>query len=154
MSKNLIHSFVRVSIWVLVGFSYLSFAIQDGSSYKGKWLMIDENGTKKSVINLYLKSSKLYGDIIYLYPKVGRSDNPVCSACTDDRKGKHWVGLQVIRGMVWDGKEWKDGNILDPKTGKTYEARFELSANNKDIMVVRAYLGPLFRNQYWVRVPN
>jgi uncharacterized protein (DUF2147 family) len=144
----------RYFVILLIFSSVFLLGFQSTSSYKGKWLMIDENGTKKSVINLYLNDGKLYGDIIYLYPKAGRADNPICDKCTDDRKGKHWVGMQVIRGMVWDGTEYKDGEILDPKTGKSYSARFELSSKNKDLLVVRAYLGPVFRTQYWVRVPK
>ncbi len=116
--------------------------------------MIDEEGTKKSVIKLYTVNGLMYGDIIYLFPKPGRSDNPICDKCSDDRKGKHWVGMQVIRGMTWDGQGYSKGTILDPKTGRTFEAKFVLSHQNKDIMIVKAFLGPLYRTQSWLRVPE
>lgn len=129
-------------------------ADKTSSGYLGKWLMIDdETGNKKSVINLYKKGERLFGDIVYLYPKKGRSDNPVCLKCDDDRKGKYWVGMQVIRDMKWSGGSWVGGNILDPSTGNNYSAKFWLSKNNKDVLFVRAYLGPFYRTQSWLRVP-
>ncbi len=135
-------------------FSLLLLSSNNASDYKGRWLMIDEEGTKKSVIKLYTVNGLMYGDIIYLFPKPGRSDNPICDKCSDDRKGKHWVGMQVIRGMTWDGQGYSKGTILDPKTGRTFEAKFVLSHQNKDIMIVKAFLGPLYRTQSWLRVPE
>ncbi|TNF00841.1 MAG: DUF2147 domain-containing protein, partial [Bacteroidetes bacterium] len=44
--------------------------------------------------------------------------------------------------------------ILDPKAGRTFEAKFVLSHQNKDIMIVKAFLGPLYRTQSWLRVPE
>lgn len=116
--------------------------------------MIDEDGVKKSVIKLYLEDGKLFGDIIYLFPKPGRADNPLCTKCDDDRKDKHWVGMQVIREMEWNSTDFSGGNILDPKAGRVYEAKFTLYSQDKDKMMVRAYLGPLFRTQNWYRVPE
>ena len=141
---------MKFALACLIPLFFLSSS--DAAPYKGQWLMIDEEGTKKSVINLYLSNNLLFGDIVYLFPKPGRSDNPLCDKCTDDRKGKHWVGMQVIRDMKWNGTDYSDGTILDPKAGKTYEAKFTLSTKNRDILLVRAYLGPLFRTQTWVRV--
>jgi uncharacterized protein (DUF2147 family) len=139
---------------LVIGLLVALSADKASSGYLGKWLMIDdETGNKKSVINLYKKGEKLFGDIIYLYSKKGRSDNPVCSKCDDDRKGKYWVGMQVIRDMKWSGSSWVGGNILDPLTGNTYSAKFWFSKNNKDVLFVRAYLGPIYRTQSWLRVP-
>jgi len=140
--------------FLLLFFPLFLTSSYSSKDYTGKWLMIDESGVKKSIINLYIENDKLYGDIIYLFPKQGRADNPLCTKCEDDRKDKHWVGMQVIRDMKWDHTDFADGTILDPKAGKTYEARFTLYSHDRDKMMVRAYLGPLFRTQNWYRVPK
>ena len=49
----------------------------------------------------------------------------MCDECTDDRKGKPLVGLEIIRGAKKaEGKDvWEDGKILDPENGKNYTLR-------------------------------
>ncbi|MBL4861577.1 MAG: DUF2147 domain-containing protein, partial [Crocinitomicaceae bacterium] len=49
-----------------------------------KWITIDdETGKKKSVVKLYKKDGKLYGEVVYLFPREGRGSNPKCTKCTD-----------------------------------------------------------------------
>jgi uncharacterized protein (DUF2147 family) len=119
----------------------------------GKWTTFDEeSGKKKSTVELYKIDGKLYGKIVYLYPKEGREDNPTCKKCTDDRKGKHIVGMQIARGLVWNGSEWEDGKILDPENGKIYTVSMWLDSENPNKLNVRGYIGIFFRTQQWTRV--
>lgn len=119
----------------------------------GKWTTYDEEtGKKKSTVELCKIDGKLYGKILYLYPKEGREDNPVCKKCTDDRKGKHIVGMQIARGLVWNGSEWEDGKILDPENGKIYTVSMWLDSENPNKLNVRGYIGIFFRTQKWTRV--
>jgi uncharacterized protein (DUF2147 family) len=119
----------------------------------GKWTTYDEeSGKKKSTVELYKIDGKLYGKILYLYPKEGREDNPVCKKCTDDRKGKHIVGMQIARGLVWNGSEWEDGKILDPENGKIYTVSMWLDSENPNKLNVRGYIGIFFRTQQWTRI--
>lgn len=119
----------------------------------GKWTTIDDQtGKQKSIVELYKYKDKLYGKVTYLYPRAGREANPVCKKCTDDRKDKPIVGLQIVRYMSWDGSEWEGGTILDPENGKTYTAKIWLEEGNPDKLNVRGYIGPFFRTQQWIRV--
>jgi len=119
----------------------------------GKWTTYDEEtGKKKSTVELYKIDGKLYGKILYLYPKEGREDNPVCKKCTDDRKGKHIVGMQIARALVWNGSEWEDGKILDPENGKIYTVSMWLDSESPNKLNVRGYIGIFFRTQKWTRV--
>lgn len=121
----------------------------------GKWTTIDDKtGKKKSTVELYKKDGKLYGKIIYLYPREGRPDNAVCEKCTDDRKGQPLVGLQIVRGLSWDGEEWAGGTILDPENGKVYKTKLWINDDQPDKLNVRGYIGPLFRTQTWIRVED
>ncbi len=120
----------------------------------GKWVTIDdETKTKKSIVELYKDDGKLYGKIVYLFPREGREPNPKCTLCTDDRKDKPLVGLQIVRSLTWDGSEWEGGTIVDPENGKIYTVKMWLHDNNPDRLSVRGYIGPFYRTQTWVRVP-
>ncbi len=79
-----------------------------GQSCIGKWVTIDDKtNKKKSIVELYRKDGKLYGKIKYLYPREGREPNAKCKECTDDRKNKPLLGLQLVRGLKWDGSQWR-----------------------------------------------
>lgn len=121
----------------------------------GKWTTIDDKTKKKkAIVHLYKVDHKLYGKIIYLYPREGREPNPVCDLCEDDRKNKPLVGLQIVRALEWDGEEWEDGTILDPENGKVYTVKIWLEKDKPNKLYVRGYIGPFFRTQNWIRVED
>ena len=131
----------------------LLVTVPKAQSCVGTWITIDdETGKKKSKVELYKKDGKLYGKIVYLYPREGREDNPKCTKCTGDRKNQPLIGLQIVRGLEWDGSEWEDGTICDPENGKIYTCSIWLDEENKDRLHVRGYVGPFFRTQTWIRV--
>ena len=84
-----------------------------------------------------------------------QNGEPLCDKCTDDRKGKPKVGMQIIRdAKKADGKDvWEGGNILDPNNGTVYKLRLTPIEGGKKLEV-RGYVGtPLLgRTQTWVRV--
>ena len=77
----------------------------------------------------------------------------LCSLCTDERKDKPKLGMEIIRGAVKaEGKPlWQDGKILDPDNGKIYALRLTpVDGGNK--LEVRGSIGPFGRTQTWLRV--
>lgn len=139
--------------WYLSLVLTLLVTVAKAQSCVGTWITIDdETGKKKSKVELYKKDGKLYGKIVYLYPREGREDNPKCTKCTGDRKNQPLIGLQIVRGLEWDGSEWEDGTICDPENGKIYTCSIWLDEENKDRLHVRGYVGPFFRTQTWIRV--
>jgi uncharacterized protein (DUF2147 family) len=119
----------------------------------GKWITVDdETGKKKSIVEFYKKDEKLYGKITYMYPQSGQDPNAKCTKCTGDRKNQPVLGMQIVRGMKWNGSEWDEGTILDPENGKIYSAKIWLDPENKDRLNMRGYLGPIYRTQRWIRV--
>ena len=131
-------------------FATLSFA---QSSAIGRWETIDDNsGKKRSVVKIYEKEGKLYGDIEKLYREPGEELDPVCEECKDERKGQKVIGLNIIRGMEQDGEEWKNGEIMDPENGKTYDCKFWLEDDNT--LKVRGYILFLYRTQTWYRAKD
>jgi hypothetical protein len=65
---------------------------------EGKWKTIDdETGKPKSIVEIFKKSDgKYYGKIVQLLQK---PENNNCVKCTDDRKNKPLLGLEIIRGL-------------------------------------------------------
>ncbi|MDR1876271.1 MAG: DUF2147 domain-containing protein [Flavobacteriaceae bacterium] len=119
-------------------------------SFTGKWKNIDdETGKPKAIIEIYQKNDLYYGRILELLIKPANAN---CVKCTDDRKNKPLIGLEMLRGMKLDGKELTDGVILDPSKGKEYKCT--ISFENADKLKVRGYVGIslIGRNQYWERV--
>jgi uncharacterized protein (DUF2147 family) len=138
--------------YILVLVAMIVTVLAQAQTCSGKWITIDdETGKKKSIVELYKVDGKLYGKITYLYPREGREENPKCTKCTDDRKNKPLIGLQIVRNLKWDGEEWYGGTIVDPENGKIYTVKIWLDPDNKDKLHVRGYIGPFFRTQEWIR---
>lgn len=106
----------------------------------------------KSEIVISEAGGVLVGRISKLLRKNAKLD-AVCDECTDDRKDKPVVGLEIIRGAkkADDKDVWEGGKILDPENGKTYSLRMTpIEGGSK--LEVRGSIGPFGRTQTWVRV--
>jgi uncharacterized protein (DUF2147 family) len=120
----------------------------------GDWHTTDEKtGEIKSLIRINETGGVLNGRIEKLLRKEAKQD-AVCTECSDDRKDKPMLGLEIIRGAKKaEGKDvWEDGKILDPENGKTYGLRMTPIEGGKKLEV-RGSIGPFGRTQTWVRVP-
>lgn len=127
--------------WITAVSFLLFFVGAKAQSCVGTWISIDDKtGKKKSKIELYKKDDKLYGKVIYLFPREGREDDPKCTKCTDDRKNQSIVGMQIVRGLKWDGGEWEDGTIVDPENGKVYNCSIWIDKSDYDKLHVRGYM--------------
>lgn len=135
--------------WIAVLLSVVAFS-QSADQIVGKWTTIDdETGEPKSVVEIFQKSDgKYYGKIEKLLAK---PENNNCVNCKDDRKNKPLVGLEIIRGLRKDGKEFTGGNIMDPKSGKVYKCTI---TRKDDKLHVRGYIGfsLIGRTQTWTKV--
>lgn len=127
-------------------FSFLSYA-----QIEGKWKTIDdETGKEKSIVEIFKKSDgKYYGKIVQLLQK---PENNNCVKCTDDRKNKPLIGLEIIRGLKKEDAEFTGGTITDPKKGKTYKCT--ITKDGADKLNVRGYIGfsLIGRSQTWHKV--
>ena len=120
----------------------------------GTWHTMDEKtGEIKSQIVISEAGGVVSGKIDKVLRKDAKPD-AVCDECSDDRKGKPIVGLEIIRGArKAAGKDvWEDGKILDPENGKNYTLRLTPIEGGKKLEV-RGSIGPFGRTQTWVRVP-
>ncbi|MEJ7687414.1 MAG: DUF2147 domain-containing protein [Variovorax sp.] len=119
----------------------------------GLWRSVDDQtGEVKAGIRISDSGGSLLGRI----EKTLKKDTPAnatCEECSDDRRGKPILGLEIVRGgKKAEGKDvWEGGRILDPENGKEYRASFTPIEGGKR-MEVRGYLGPFWRTQTWNRV--
>lgn len=118
----------------------------------GTWHTIsDVDGRPRGIITLRVANGVLTGTIAgTLVP--GEQPGKLCDRCTDERRGKPLLGMEILRGLRWNGASWTGGEILDPDTGKTYRATIRLSEDGR-ALALRGYIGIslLGRTQRWVR---
>ncbi len=119
----------------------------------GLWRSIDD-ATGQAKAEISIKDNGKGG----LSGKVERSlqspsPEPMCTLCTDDRKGQPKIGMEIIRDAKKAGADavWEGGTILDPENGKTYKLKLTPLEDGKKLQV-RGYIGPFFRTQVWQRV--
>lgn len=121
----------------------------------GVWHTIDdETGKPAGEINIVDKGNgELVGVVVKSLLPPNDKEEANCSLCTDDRKDKPKLGMEIIRGakMTAGTTQWEGGTILDPNKGKIYKLRLMPLEGGKKLQV-RGYLGPFFRTQTWNRV--
>lgn len=139
-----------LKIWLLLGLCTTAHAEK---SPVGVWRSIDDNTLKpRAEIRIDEANGILTGHIVKSLN--GAKPGKVCDKCSDDRKGKPLIGMEIIRQAkkldetgVWGGE------ILDPDNGKIYRLKLTpLEGGGK--LQVRGYIGPFFRTQIWLRVVN
>lgn len=121
----------------------------------GVWTNVDDKtGEKKAEITITEENGVLTGKITKRLLK-SIDPNAICTPCTDDRKDKPIMGLEIIRGVKREGKTnvWDDGTIIDPESGSIYAVKLTPSADGQKL-AVRGYKGfsVLGRTQTWLRV--
>ena len=133
----------------------LGLAQANTSTPIGTWQSIDDvTGKPSAEIKITDKGNgELIGVVQKALAPPKEGDTPNCNLCTDDRKDKPKLGMEIIRGAkLTSGTElWEGGTILDPNNGKTYKLRLTpLDSGTK--LQVRGYIGVFFRTQTWIRV--
>ena len=121
----------------------------------GSWHTVDdETGKPSAEIRITDKGNgELSGIVIKSLLPPKEQDEKNCSKCTDDRKDKSKIGMEIIRGakQTADSQQWEGGDILDPNNGKIYRLRL-MPIEGGAKLQVRGYMGPFYRTQTWSRV--
>ncbi len=143
-------------LYVALGLAGLTFLAHAQMTPLGAWNTIDDKTSKpKALIRITTNASGGLSGVVEKSLEVNPSAEPNCEKCTDDRKGKPKIGMEIIRGgKKVDGKDvWEEGKILDPENGTDYRLRLTPIEGGKKLEV-RGYIGtPLIgRTQTWVRV--
>ena len=145
----------RLACSILIMLFAAGFALaQEGSSGSiiGQWKTIDdETNEPKSIVQIYEKNGKFFGEIKELFRKPGEEPDPVCDACDEDdpRYNQKITGMVIIQDLEKDGDEYSGGTILDPNNGEVYTCKLWIEDGS---LMVRGYVAFFFRTQTWHRV--
>ncbi len=137
---------------VLFSLFFIASAFAQNTSIVGKWKTIDDETNKpKSIVEIYEKDGKYFGQIKELFREPGEDPDPICDKCPegDSRKDQKTKGMVIIQDLVKNGDVYDSGTILDPKDGKIYDCKIWIEDGN---LMLRGYILFFFRTQTWLKV--
>lgn len=109
------------------------------------------NEEKTGKIEVFKEKGKYMGKIVWVDVKPGDSglddNNP-----DPKLQKKPLVGLLILKNFTYEDGEYSNGEIYDPKNGKTYSCYMKMESADK--LFVRGYVGfsLIGRTTYWARV--
>ena len=132
-------------LFMLIGLS----AYAQTNKIVGKWYTIDEEGRKKSLVNIYQAPNGVFEGVIV---KLLTGDpNRLCVKCTGAEKDKPVMGMKFIKNLKANGDKLSGGSIIDPLDGKIYSCSMSFDKKTGKLKV-RGSLdgwGLIGRNQTW-----
>lgn len=116
------------------------------------WQTIDDQtGKPKGVIKVTEKNGKLVGRLVKSYQL---KNNAPCTTCKGKYANKPLNGAAIFWNLKAVGNnEYTGGTIFDPRKGKSYKLKGELTKGGKTLKL-RGYIGSpmLGRTQTWKRL--
>lgn len=129
----------------------MMLAQDDANDVAGIWY----NEEKDARFEIYEDGGEYFAKIVWLEepidPETGEpkldDENP-----DEDKQNRPLKGLVFMKDFVFEGDGlWEDGEIYDPKSGKTYDCYIKMESPDK--LKVRGYIGIslIGRTSYWTR---
>jgi uncharacterized protein (DUF2147 family) len=144
----------RVFLYTLLLLSTALQCFAVDKTPEGLWKTFDDEGQPSGQVLIEEKAGVFTGKVVGIFNPVEREER--CQLCTDERKNQPVLGMIILKGLLRVGdNEWADGSILDPKNGKAYRVKVELSDHGTRLHV-RGFIGIslLGRSQTWQRELN
>jgi len=105
----------------------------------GTWL----TGDKGAKVSIFKAGNNFYGKISWLKEPLTEDGKPRTDVKNTDRalQSKPLVNLLILKSFEYSPSEelWHNGTLYDPKSGKTYNCKMELT--NATTLQVRAFVG-------------
>lgn len=114
----------------------------------GFWKSIDEQeGFTTSIMAVYRYDDQLYGRIIVSFDEqdgtlLETHEMPLQRVSTLPSNPK-LLAVDLFWDLQWENSRWRDGKILDPRTGKTYTCETWVKGN---LLILRGKVGPFGMN--------
>ncbi|MCB5267931.1 MAG: DUF2147 domain-containing protein [Candidatus Cloacimonetes bacterium] len=141
----------QVILAILTLLFILPMFAQAGDRITGVWY----NGERSSKIEIsQAKDGSFIGKIIWLKEPNDAAGNPKKDSKNSDAElaKRPLMNLQILSGLSYNGKsKYSGGKIYDPKSGKTYSAKAEMTNNNT--LALRGFIGIALagRTDTWIR---
>ncbi|WP_114749518.1 DUF2147 domain-containing protein [Pleomorphovibrio marinus] len=140
---------MKILLVVSVAFaSIFTLSAQDKNAIKGEWF----NEEKEGRIEISEENGKFYGKLIWLKePKEDGKPKTDKNNPDKSKRDRPLKGLRILEGFEYKNGSWENGEIYDPKSGKTYSCIMKLK--NRDTLEVRGYVGIslIGRTTTWTR---
>ena len=141
--------------WIAIALVAAVGSVSAQGTPVGVWKTIDDKTkTERAQIRI-TEAGGVYSAKIEKLLAADAKQDAVCDKCSDDRKDKPIVGMEIMRGVKRSDSDntWDGGTILDAAEGKVYKVRLQTADGGKKLEV-RGYVGmPMMgRTQTWIRV--
>jgi len=128
-------------VMLLVFFYSLTTQAQVSDAIKGIWM----NPEKDGKIEIYEQAGKFYGKLIWIklpYENDGKTLRKDINNKDTKLRSRPLLNIVLFSDFIFKDGKWVDGEIYDPKSGKTYSCQMSLKGDKLD---VRGYIGnPMF----------
>jgi uncharacterized protein (DUF2147 family) len=143
----------KITTTLLFSFVGLLAFSQTNADIVGEWY----NAEKDAVITLFEENETVSGKITWMESPNDDNGNPKTDPLNPDEKLKSRarMGMVMMSGFAYDEDSvWDDGELYDPKKGKTYSGMMTLK--DKNTIDLRGYIGFSFigRSSTWTRKLN
>jgi len=117
----------------------------------------DETGAEKSQVQIFKGTNgKYYGNIVWLKEPMKNGKAKVDDKNPDKKlQSRAILGLQILKDFSFNSgdKEWSNGSIYNPSSGKTYNCYMNFESATK--LKIRGYIGAswmgLGKTAYWTK---
>lgn len=132
-----------------LSYSISAWCVEE-DSVLGLWLSEEKDG----VIKVSKDGDSFQGHLVWIkdlatgkMKEILDKENP-----EESLQSRSLLGIKLFYGFKFNEDEWSDGNIYDPKSGKTYSSYLKLEDENT--LNLRGYVGiPLFgRTSQWTKI--
>lgn len=118
----------------------------------GKWKLDDGS----AIVEVYQEGDVYNGRIVWLAESVDENGAPYKDVLNPDKslRSRELMGLNMLSGLSYNGKEYTGGKIYDPGNGKTYNCSMKVEGR---VLKVRGSLdkrGIMGRTMDWFRVED
>ena len=140
----------KMTTTLLFAFASLIAFSQTNADIVGEWY----NAEKDAVITLFEEGEAVSGKITWMLHPNDENGNPKTDPLNpeEELRSRARLGMVMMTGFSYDKDNvWDDGELYDPKKGKTYSGMMTLKdANTLDL---RGYIGFSFigRSSTWTR---
>ena len=140
----------KITTTLLFAFACLLSFSQTNTDIAGEWY----NAEKDAVITLFEDGKTISGKITWMKFPNDENGNPKTDPLNPDEslRSRARMGMVMISGFAYaEDNVWNDGQLYDPKKGKTYSGMMTLKDSNT--LDLRGYIGFSFigRSSTWTR---